>query len=91
MDPRFHGLLTEFGRRTGYPILLNTSFNMRGEPIVCTPADALLCFVRSRLDALVIGDLLLLREHIPGRWEGLVNAIAPILGRGISGDVYSFI
>jgi len=90
-DPRFHGLLTEFGTITGYPVLLNTSFNLKGEPIVCTPADALMCFVRSGLDALVIGDLLLLREDTPGRWEGLVDAVAPILDRGISGDFYAFI
>jgi carbamoyltransferase len=89
VDPRFHGLLTEFGKITGYPILLNTSFNMRGEPIVCSPADALLCFVRSRLDMLVVNELLLLREDMPQRWEGLVEAIAPMLGRAISSDVYA--
>jgi carbamoyltransferase len=89
VDPRFHGLLTQFGKITGYPILLNTSFNMRGEPIVCSPADALLCFVMSRLDVLVIDELMLLREHMPQRWEGLVEAIAPVLERGISSDVYA--
>jgi carbamoyltransferase len=91
VDPRFHGLLTEFGKITGYPILLNTSFNMRGEPIVCEPADALLCFVRSRLDALVIGDLILLRENIPPIWEFVANAGAAPSTRTISGDVYTFI
>jgi carbamoyltransferase len=90
VDPRFHALLAEFGRITGYPILLNTSFNMRGEPIVCDPSDALICFVRAKLDALVIGDLLLMREHIPQRWESLVDNITPILDRAISGDFYSF-
>jgi carbamoyltransferase len=89
VDSRFHGLLTQFGRITGYPILLNTSFNMRGEPIVCSPADALKCFVMSRLDVLVIDDLLLLREHIPQRWEGLVEAISPGFERGVSNDVYA--
>jgi carbamoyltransferase len=89
VDPRFHGLLTQFGKITGYPILLNTSFNMRGEPIVCSPADALQCFVMSRLDVLVIDDLLLLREHMPPRWEGLVEAVAPMLGRAVSSDVYA--
>jgi carbamoyltransferase len=90
-DPLFHGLLTEFGRLTGFPILLNTSFNMRGEPIVCTPSDALMCFVLSRLDVLVVGGLLLLREDIPERWEGLVEAIAPTYERSINGDFYAFI
>jgi carbamoyltransferase len=89
VDPRFHGLLTQFGKITGYPILLNTSFNMRGEPIVCSPADALLCFVMSRLDVLVIDDLLLRREHMPPRWEGLVEAVAPMLDRAVSSDVYA--
>ena len=89
VDPRFHELLTQFGKITGYPILLNTSFNMRGEPIVCSPADALLCFVMSGLDVLVVDDLLLLREHMPQRWEGLVAAVAPVIERGISSDVYA--
>src|SRR5262249_8374337 len=65
VDPRFHALLTAFGELTGYPILLNTSFNVRGEPIVCTPADALASFARCRLDALVIGDVLVLRDDVP--------------------------
>ena len=53
--PLFHRLLVEFGRRSGVPVLLNTSFNVRGEPIVCTPRDALSCYFRTGLDALVIG------------------------------------
>src|SRR6185369_5813605 len=51
---RFATLLARFADRTGCPILLNTSFNMRGDPIVCAPEDALLCFARSRIDALVL-------------------------------------
>ena len=89
-DPRFHGLLTRFGVITGYPILLNTSFNMRGEPIVCDPADALATFVRCRLDALVLGDLVLLRENIPSAWETLADEIAPPDRRSISAAVYTF-
>ena len=53
--PRYHALLKAFGRRTGGPVLLNTSFNLRGEPIVCTPEEAWACFSRTRMDALVIG------------------------------------
>jgi carbamoyltransferase len=66
VEPRFHALLTAFGRRTGVPVLLNTSFNVRGEPIVETPADAVECFLLTRLDALVIDDRLL-EKTLPAR------------------------
>ena len=55
-NPRFHELLRAFERRTGCPVLVNTSFNVRGEPIVCTPADAFRCFMGTDIDALAIGD-----------------------------------
>ena len=58
-NPRFHALLQAFGRRTGVPVLVNTSFNTRGEPIVCTPRDAVECFWSTPLDGLVIGSFLL--------------------------------
>lgn len=77
VDPRFHGLLTAFGDLTGFPILLNTSFNMRGEPIVCDPADALVCFIRCRLDALVIEDLVIRRSDVPAAWSIAEAAPAP--------------
>jgi len=67
--PRFAALLKEFHRRTGCPILLNTSFNMRGEPIVCTAIEAILCFVRSQIDLLVVEDFILERPGIPPLWE----------------------
>jgi len=57
--PRFHALLREFGRRTGVPVLVNTSFNVRGEPIVCTPRDAVEAFYGTPLDALAIGSFIL--------------------------------
>ncbi|MBA3625698.1 MAG: carbamoyltransferase, partial [Methylibium sp.] len=57
-NPRFHALLKAFGRRTGVPVLVNTSFNVRGEPIVCTPRDAIEAFFSTPLDALVIGSFL---------------------------------
>jgi carbamoyltransferase len=66
---RFAALLEEFHRRTGCPILLNTSFNMRGEPIVCNPVDAIMCFVRSKIDVLVIEDFILERASIPPLWK----------------------
>jgi len=62
-NPRFHGLIDAFRRRTGVPVLVNTSFNVRGEPIVCSPADAYQCFMGTAIDALVIGPCLLLREQ----------------------------
>jgi len=52
----FHALLTEFHRRTGCPVLVNTSFNVRGEPIVCTPEDAYRCFATTGIDVLVLED-----------------------------------
>jgi carbamoyltransferase len=55
-NPRFHALLSEFARSTGCPILVNTSFNIRGEPIVCTPEDAFRCFMGTDMDVLAIGD-----------------------------------
>jgi carbamoyltransferase len=67
--PRFAALLQEFDRQTGCPVLLNTSFNMKGEPIVCSALDAIACFIRSRLDALVIEDCILERSGIPDLWE----------------------
>ncbi|MPQ96897.1 carbamoyltransferase [Modestobacter sp. I12A-02628] len=90
VDPRFHALLTAFAARTGFPILLNTSFNLRGEPIVCTPGDALASFVRCGLDALVIGNLILRAADVPPFWASAVDQVAPIRPRGVSGDIYSF-
>lgn len=55
----FHALISDLGKRTGHPIVLNTSFNVRGEPIVCTPYDALRCFYSNGLDALIIGNFVL--------------------------------
>jgi carbamoyltransferase len=58
-NPRFHQLLSEFERQTGCPVLVNTSFNVRGEPPVCTPEDALRCFMRTEMDYLVLGNFLI--------------------------------
>jgi carbamoyltransferase len=63
--PEFYDLLAEFGRQTGCPVLINTSFNVRGEPIVCTPEDAYLCFMRTQMDVLVLGNNVLLKEEQP--------------------------
>lgn len=58
-NPKFYGLLDEFGELTQCPILINTSFNVRGEPIVCSPEDALKCFMRTGMDYLAIGNFLI--------------------------------
>jgi carbamoyltransferase len=58
-NPAFHQLLSRFKALTGCPILVNTSFNVRGEPIVCTPEDAFRCFMGNELDLLVIGNCVL--------------------------------
>jgi len=59
----YHRLLRAFDARTGCPVLINTSFNVRGEPIVCTPDDALRCFLNTNLDALAIGHQVVLRDE----------------------------
>ncbi|MFE9017934.1 carbamoyltransferase [Streptomyces sp. NPDC007808] len=64
-NPRFHALLTAFRDRTGCPVLVNTSFNVRGEPIVRTPQEAYACFMRTRIDLLVLGDHLLDKRDQP--------------------------
>jgi carbamoyltransferase len=69
-DPRFWRLLREFDRITSVPVLLNTSFNLRGEPIVCTPRDALRTYFTSGLDALVIGRYVLRKKDTAGGLSG---------------------
>jgi len=64
-SPRYYQLISEFCRRTGCPLVVNTSFNVRGEPIVCTPADAYRCFMRTHLDYLAIGPFLLAKSDQP--------------------------
>ena len=64
-NPRFHGLISAFHTRTGCPTLVNTSFNVRGEPIVCTPEDAYRCFMRTEMDVLVLENQILLKEEQP--------------------------
>jgi carbamoyltransferase len=62
-NPRYHALLSAFKARTGCPVLVNTSFNVRGEPIACTPEDAFRCFMGSEIEVLVAGDCFLRKEH----------------------------
>jgi carbamoyltransferase len=62
-NPRYHALLSAFKARTGCPVLVNTSFNVRGEPIVCTPEDAFRCFMGSEIELLVAGNCILRKEQ----------------------------
>ena len=64
-NPRYHRLLSLFKNRTGCPVLVNTSFNVRGEPIVCTPEDAYRCFMGTEIEVLAIGDCYLKKEEQP--------------------------
>jgi carbamoyltransferase len=61
-NPRYHQLITQFKEITGCPLVVNTSFNVRGEPIICSPTDAFRCFMGTELDVLVVEDYLLLKE-----------------------------
>jgi carbamoyltransferase len=67
-NPRYHALLKAFEDRTGCAVLVNTSFNVRGEPIVCTPEDAYRCFMRTEMDYLVIENFILEKTRQP-HWE----------------------
>lgn len=73
-NPRFRRLLELFHARTGCPVLINTSFNIRGEPIVCTPGDAWRCFMATDMDALVIENFLLLKSEQPPADAGASRA-----------------
>ncbi len=64
-NPRYHGIIKAFEERTGYGIIINTSFNVRGEPIVCTPEDAYRCFMRTEMDYLVLGNHILEKTAQP--------------------------
>jgi carbamoyltransferase len=88
-NPRFALLLRAFERLTGCPILLNTSFNLNYEPIVCTPADAFICFIRSGLDVLVLEDYLIDRSAISVTSEVLLRSGAHAWRDAISFDTYT--
>jgi carbamoyltransferase len=78
ITPRFYSLLSRFRDRTGCPVLVNTSFNVRGEPIVCTPEDAFRCFMGTDLDMLAIGNCILRKhEQLQSLRLDYKNAFAP--------------
>ena len=67
-NPNYYDLIKEFERQTGCAVLVNTSFNVRGEPIVCTPMDAYTCFMRTHIDYLVVYPYLLTKTEQPS-WK----------------------
>jgi carbamoyltransferase len=90
--PRYAALLEAFRRRTGCPVLVNTSFNVRGEPIVCSPVDALLCFGSTGIDALVLEDFVIDRDALPDNLpELLASWRRPRSGFAVSRDLYTFV
>ena len=72
VSPDYYDLISEFDKLTGCPVVVNTSFNVRGEPIVCTPKDAYTCFMRTHIDALVLGPFLL-HKAVQHNWEETEN------------------
>ncbi len=73
-NPRYHKLIKRYEDKTGCPVIVNTSFNVRGEPIVCTPEDSYRCFMRTEMDTLVINDFVLYKQEQPefqdkGNWK----------------------
>ncbi|MGB5977611.1 MAG: carbamoyltransferase, partial [Cyclobacteriaceae bacterium] len=91
-NPLFAALLTEFMNKTGCPIILNTSFNVRGEPIVCTPVDALECFILTEIDSLVVGSFMISREENDLTFlEATLKEVRSSNRSAISTDVYTFI
>jgi len=75
-NPRYYRLIEEFGRITGIPIVLNTSFN-ENEPVVCRPEEALACFLRTKMDMLVLGDHVVERADRPQQGAAKSLAAAP--------------
>jgi carbamoyltransferase len=74
-NPLYYDLIKAFGRRSGIPILINTSYNIRGEPIVCTPADAYKCMMGTGIDALMMGSFLIRRgDNMGDAWDSEASA-----------------
>jgi carbamoyltransferase len=77
-NPRYHALIRSFKKRTGCPVLVNTSFNVRGEPIVCSPEDAFRCFMGTDIEILAIGNCLLRKEdQDPALAKSYMREFAP--------------
>ena len=98
VSPRYARLIEAFRRRTGCPVLVNTSFNVRGEPIVASPVDALFSLGSSGIDTLVLEDFLIDREAVPANWPDLIAVWQERRRSGfsrgrsaISEDLYTFV
>ncbi|MFP6744399.1 MAG: carbamoyltransferase C-terminal domain-containing protein, partial [Alphaproteobacteria bacterium] len=77
-NPRYHALIERFKALTGCPVIVNTSFNVRGEPIVCTPEDAFRCFMGTGIEVLAIGNCLLHKQdQDPGLARSYKNEFNP--------------
>jgi carbamoyltransferase len=78
-NSRYYKLISAFERKTGCPMVVNTSFNVRGEPIVCSPEDAYRCFHSTSMDVLVMGNVLMIKseqpEHLPEECESTLKVI----------------
>jgi carbamoyltransferase len=83
--------LRAFGRQTGCPILLNTSFNVKGEPIVCSPIDALVCFIRSGIDILVLEDFIIGRDALGAACQILLRAGSTTTESAVSHRSYTLL
>lgn len=94
-SPRYAALLSAFNRQTGCPLLVNTSFNVAGEPIVCTPVDALFSLGTSGIDCLVLEDFVIDRTMLPPSWPSILEAWrqrpAARGSSAISADLYTFV
>lgn len=96
-NARFHELLVEFDRLTGCPILLNTSFNLRGDAIVLEPVHAIWCFAISNIDALVMEDFIIDRTERPEAWSEIIEMMGARLKKkrhaaeAVRANVYSFL
>lgn len=87
-NPRFHSLISAFERKTGVPVVLNTSFNVKGEPIVNTPADAIRCFLGTQIDLLVLHDTVIQkRPEVIERLRRERGAVPRDAGRVIEGRI----
>ena len=62
-NPKYHAVISKFKDKTGCPLVVNTSFNVRGEPIICTPTDAFKCFMGTEMDVLAVGNYVLYKEQ----------------------------
>jgi carbamoyltransferase len=90
-NPLFASLIRKFDELTGCPILLNTSFNVRSEPIVESPNDALICFITTEIDCLVIGDFIIEREKNCLEMLSAILENMRVFERGSKKNLYTFI